>query len=265
MGKSKDAPALFEILQRQGGVKAFKTPVPEALKSDEPVVEAAPQAADVVIEPPQPKVAVDAAPAQHGEAVVRTEGERVRFSLSTLALATVIFVAGISMLASFGVGWQMGSDRARRQARLSMLANLADESILAALDQPASPEVMTELDAVDRELQIQAARDSRAAMGDQTGWIKGLNYVWIETFITHDDAIRAREYLVANDIDSMAIEKSGKWRLYTLQGFDYRIPEEKAECEDLVSRIKQIGQAYLKAGGRYRFDCQPMKLTRDRW
>ena len=52
------------------------------------------------------------------------------------------------------------------------------------------------------------------------------------------------------------ISRQGReWMLISNQGFDYRIPEERVACQRLQKRIEQIGKAYLKAGGRYRFDC----------
>ncbi|MCH8854195.1 MAG: hypothetical protein IID41_16325 [Planctomycetes bacterium] len=238
MPKSKNALALLEVLRREdmkpvvGNAKASSTG----------------QSA----RPPAPQVA--AATADSPPAMVRAEGDRLKFSVSTLTLAMVVFLTLVVLAGAFalgrrsgyGSGWQAAVDRAQL---------IANDEFLDLRAQPPNPGVLQDLDVVRDAVNREQAQQRRTARTGQVGFIDDLNYVWIETFTTKGDATTAREYLKGKGIESTLIASGGKWVLISKEGFDYGLAEEKAACQRLSARVREVGQQYLEAGGRYGFIC----------
>ncbi len=242
MPKSKNSLALLEVLRRED----IKSAAGDSNDSStgQSVRSRAPQVAAVT---------ADSQPA-----LVRTDGDRLKFSVSTLMLAMVVFVAFVVLAGAFAVGrhlgyssgWQAAADRAQM---------IADDEFLELREQPPNPGVLQDLDVVTDAVNREHAQQRRADRVGQVGFIDDLNYVWIETFATESDAKTAREYLKNKAIESTLIASGNKWVLVSSEGFDYSLPEEKAACQRLSARIREVGQQYLETGGRYGFKCYVKK------
>ncbi len=238
MPKSKNALALLEVLRRSD----MK---PAGTDSEDSSAE---QSAQV----PSPQVA--AATGGTAPASIQSDGDRVKFSVSTLTLAMVLFAMFGVLGGAFALGRHLGYDSGWQAAEDQALL-IADDEFRDIREQPPNPGVLQDLDVVTDAVNREHVRQERAAHEGQAGFIDGLNYVWIETFTNKDDAPTVREFLKSKDIESTLIASGNKWVLVSSAGFDYRLPEEKAACQQLVARIRAIGQQYLKAGGRYDFQC----------
>lgn len=240
MPKPKSALALFEVYRRAreqlAAADAIEQPTAAAAaEPSEPARVDEPPAG----EPPPPRI--------------KTRGDRIELSLSTLSLAVMLFVVGLLLVGAFAVGKNIGYESGLRRAR-GEAELLSDDEFAELRDQPAQPEVLQDLGSVEQRVVADAARERRETRPTQAGFVDNLNYVWIETFSAQEDAARAQTYLRGRQVESVPIQRNGKWILVSTEGFDYQIPEEKKASLDLLEQIKQIGREYFQAGGRYRFD-----------
>ncbi len=236
MPKSKNALSLLEVLRREN----MK---PAAGDSND----------SATGQPAQPPAAQAAAvTGVSRQTQVRAEGDRLKFSVSTLTLAVVLFGAFAVLAGAFALGRHLGYDSGWQAAadRAQMIAN---DEFLALREQPPNPGVLQDLDVVTDAVNREYAQQRKEARAGQVGFIDDLNYIWIETFKTKSAATTAGEYLKNKEIESTLIHNGGKWVLISTEGFDYGLAEEKAACQRLSARIKKVGQQYLEAGGRCRF------------
>lgn len=242
MPKSKNALSLLEVLRRED-IK----PAASDLNDSSTGQPARP-----------PATQVPAATGDGPQALVRAEGDRLKFSVSTLTLAMILFAAFVVLAGAFALGRHLGYDSGW-QAAADRAQMIADDEFRDLRRQPPSPGVLQDLDVVTDAVNREHAQQRRAAHLGRVGFIDDLNYVWIETFATKGDATTAREHLKNKEIESTLIENGGKWVLISREGFDYGLAEEKAACQQLSARIREVGQQYLAAGGRYGFKCYPKK------
>lgn len=293
MAKTKDTPALFELIGQQGmrpGQPPRKPAGPplephEDSPESRPPAHAAPHdeahlaaGPELVVEPAPaepavaehlpaaPEAAQDssagpaggvavAEPRAAAEPLVRPEGNRLRFSITTVALAAVIFFVLLSLLAAFELGRHLGYDAGRVAAIEHLQTDGSGSELRAAMQQDPQPDVLEDLDQVDRRVEAEAAMPLRVTAREQGVRLEGLNYIWVDRFTTPEAAEAARQYLASHGIECTAEASQNQWILITVEGFDYRIPQERQACDTLADTIRDLGQAYLKAGGRYRFDC----------
>lgn len=206
----------------------------------------------------QPAQQAPAAKGDSPQTLVRAEGDRLKFSLSTLTLAVVLFGALVVLAGAFALGRHLGYDSGW-QAAAERAQMIADDEFLDLREHPPNPGVLLDLGVVSDAVNRENAQQRKAARAGQVGFIDDLNYIWIETFKTKDAATTAREYLKNREIESTLIENGGKWVLISKEGFDYGLTEEKAACQQLSARIRKVGQQYLEAGGRYGFKCYVKK------
>ena len=244
MPKSKNALALLEVLRREDIKPAVGgSNDPSTGQSARP-----------------PATQGSAATGDSPQVLVRPEADRLKFSVSTLTLAMVIFAVFVVLAGAFALGRHLGYDSGW-QAAADQAQSVADDEFLALREQPPNPGVLQDLDVVTDAVNREQVRQQRATHAGQVGFIDDLNYIWIETFEDQGDATAPREYLKNNEIESTLIASGGKWVLVSNEGFDYRLPEEKAACLRLIARIKEVGRQYLQAGGRYKFTCYAKKKT----
>ena len=206
----------------------------------------------------QPAQQAPAAKGDSPQTLVRAEGDRLKFSVSTLTLAVVLFGALVVLAGAFALGRHLGYDPGW-QAAAERAQMIADDEFLDLREHPPNPGVLLDLGVVSDAVNRENAQQRKAARAGQVGFIDDLNYIWIETFKTKDAATTAREYLKNREIESTLIENGGKWVLISKEGFDYGLTEEKAACQQLSARIRKVGQQYLEAGGRYGFKCYVKK------
>ena len=132
---------------------------------------------------------------------IRPEGERLRFSLSTLGLAMAIFGCGAIVLAAFLLGRSAGFSKAQQAATLNSGMTAADPFRELRAAQP-DPTVLEDLNLVRDQVQAEQARQRREARTTLEGFLDDLNYVWIERFYTAAEARSAQEYLLRAGIES---------------------------------------------------------------
>lgn len=252
MPKSKKAPALLEVFHR-GEVR------PTTDKPPEPPAES-----------PTPPPAVDAGstetPApESSQGWLETQGDRVRFSLSTLTLAILIAAALAIVAVTFVVARELGHRAGWRAANEKAEIVTTDPFREIRRQQP-NPELLNDLELVNRNVRVEQDRQRRETLGGSVSFHDDLNYIWIERFNSEPEAKSAREYLNGQEVGSRLVEKNGKWILISTQGFEYGIPEQKTACRKLSERIRELGRQYFAAGGRYRFDCfVKKKLPGETW
>ncbi len=268
MPKSKNALALLEVLRRSdmkpAGGDSNDSPTGQSARPAAQQASPASQAQPAQQAQPasQASPAQQVSPAKGGspQALVRSEGDRLKFSVSTLMLAMVLFAVFVMLAGAFALGRHLGYDSGW-QAAADRAKMIADDEFREIREQPPSPGVLQDLDVVTDAVNLEHARQRRAAHAGRPGFIDDLNYVWIEAFVTKGDATTARGYLKNKGIDSTLIASGSKWVLVSSEGFDYKLPEEKAACQQLSARVREVGQQYLEAGGRYGFKCYVKKKT----
>ena len=240
MPKSKRGPALLEVI-RQGKTKQFGES--RLANSHAAAPEANIPRGETSADPPSPT----------NPRWFTAQGDRIRFSLSTVALAMVLFGAFVVVGTAFGIGRYLGKQAGlptdMQQAGLDL-----DEQFRELREQPAHPDVLADLNRVTESVLIERTRQLREQHQGQDGFIDDLNYIWIERFNSRNDAQAGQTYLSESGVASTIVQQSGKWLLISKDGFDYRVPQEKQACQQLSEQIRQIGRQYFKSGGRYRFD-----------
>ncbi len=252
MPKSKESPALLEVYRR-GEVK-----------------QSAPKAAQAPADSQTPPASVEenSAPTPTPRAPqtwVEPQGDHIRFSLSTLSLAMVLFVALVAIAGAFALGKYFGY-QGGRQVATERAEMVTSDPLREIREQPPSPGVLEDLDLVTETVRAEQARERRRGYTARVDFVDNLNYIWIERFNSRADATSAQAYLSGNRIESALVERNGKWLLISKEGFDYRLPEEKSACRKLSERIKLLGLRYFESGGRYRFDCfAKKKLPGQSW
>lgn len=252
MPKSKKAPALLEVFHR-GEVRP-PTNQPPAAPAERPT----PPTAEHVGSPETP------AP-ESSQGWLETQGDQVRFSLSTLTLAILIAAALAILAVTFVVAREMGH-RAGWRAANEKADIVTNDPFRELLRQQPSPELLEDLELVNRNVRVEQDRQRRDAISGGESFLDDLNYVWIERFNSEPEAKSAQSYLERQEVGSRLVEKNGKWILISTQGFEYGIPEQKAACQKLSERIRELGRDYFAAGGRYRFDCfVKKKLPGEAW
>lgn len=243
MRKTKDMPSLFEVM----GKKAEGRSTPEAVS----------QPPDH--EPPEPALAPLRESPGEAEPTFSVSGDRVRFSLSTLHLALVLFGILLLLLTSYQLGRRSGL-RSETSSRSDQLAAQAPDGLEEVRNQLPDPSVLEDL----AQAHEQSAHLPQVAPAE--GRIAGLNYIWIETVDNYEDAVNARNYLQAEGVPSSvyALTNSKKWVLITTAGFDYDISASRSACDDLLKEIRKIGERYSSEHGRYSFQhCYPRKKKAD--
>lgn len=294
MAKSKQSPALYELIAKQGarGKSPFDRPLPpnatakpmqepdaepeyEPAPAPEPEPEVVAVPEPVAVEPPP--VVVEAAPApapapahpeprpQASEGSVRA-GRFWRDPVNVAALATLLAVIAIAAGFARSRGWWGSTATASGPG-----------SIAEVMQGPAHPEVMKILGVVPEGQRRTAPADSDDAdsgkagklstaaapanepkrLVDDVGRTVGLNYIIIESFKSdaRDDAETSLKFLAQNGI-SATMERSGSgWIIVSRDGYKFSDPKLDA----LTRRIIKLGEQYFKQGGRYKFQCYAKK------
>ncbi len=238
MSKPKEAPSLLEVYKR---VRAEPPPPPKP----EPEPSATPQVAEPA-QTPKP-------PGPELPAWLRINGDRMRFSLSTLGLALLITVAAVLLLGMYQIGRRSGYDQGLADA-IKRAEMISGDEFHRLRHEPPTPGLLEDLGQVEPAVTADAARSDRTQRRE-TGFIDGLNYIWVERCDSRSDALAVQQHLADLGVATTVSPQRDEWVLISNQGFDYRLPEERSASQRLQERIKAIGKAYLKSGGRYRFDC----------
>ena len=289
MPKSKRGPALFELYAKgrsddppqasgkQGGASgrsplgesasAFKATLSSLAKSigggDTPKAEA---------DEPQP--------VSGRRSSVQVEGGRVHVALSSRGAGLVGFVALLLACVAFAAGqWlgrQGGLADGRKQARESMQRTAVDEIELARSSRPAeglfegigtSP-IVGRSKAEPVAALAAAPTPRTAGRTVQTPWVKGHTYVVVQSFRgdARQDAIRAQEFLAQHGIETGVFGSGARgFRLIAANGFNRKDAAQRKLADRFLKKVRNIGKAYFKAGGRYKLEGYFATLKSDTW
>ncbi|NOX59358.1 MAG: hypothetical protein GXP29_10940 [Planctomycetes bacterium] len=99
-------------------------------------------------------------------------------------------------------------------------------------------------------------------------WVKGLTYVVVQSFRSDaaKDAEKARAFLAKQGVDSEIVARANRpiWLIAT-QGFNRKNKTQRDLADRFLKRIRTIGKAYSKAGGRYKLEGYLATLKKESW
>jgi len=286
MPKSKQSPALFElyakgrtggdpydeldcdvgVAERVGGFRATVASVAKTIRS---------------VAGPEAKAGADLG---EGPRAIAVEGGRIHLALTSRAAGMVAFgllAAGCLVFAAGSwVGHQSGVADGRVEAQRQLERAAVDEIDRARRTQPvedlfanigASPVSASDAEkpasriAGRPQVTLTATREPAGAA---TPWVKGNTYVVVQCFRgdARDDAVKARDYLASQGVASAIFgsEERG-FRLIASQGFNFSDDTQRKMADRFIQKIRTIGAAYFKSGGRYELKGFFATLTTDSW
>ncbi len=287
MPRSKRGPALFDLLDLDREEAEARLRVPEwwAGPMIDPELEVnADTAVTLAEEPPKKPVVKAAVPAEPKREstkssneeervpIFRFDGDRVRFSFSSIVAAGVVFVFLVVLLGLFEWGRQSGLADGKRlgfaQGRASYEADAMDE-IQQARMQPASTHLVESL-LRDAEKpgagKLNEAPDPSGK--SQPKWVRGFTYVVAQEFSagSDGDAERARDFLLDHGVPTAVVAlPTGGIQLITIQGYNHYDRSQKQLGEKLLEKVQGVGTMYYAEGGRYRFDGYFRTLKKNAW
>lgn len=270
MPKSKNSPALFELLRgkpkadpgvapwtagtasrtEQSGVPRVTTDGPRILRDD-------PGAGDE--DAPNPLFEVD--------------GPSLRISLTSKSGAVVVFAALLVILGIYAAGRASGRSQAVADFRASQ-PTVETSELDEVRSRPPSPHLVSDLvlGAQPATRPAEATTPARPAPADPVApkgtWTQGLTYIVAQEFNKGqlDDAKRALEFLDQHGVPAAVVPlKSGDIFLITTKGYNRSEAAQKKASDDLLERVRAIGEKYFKAGGRFRLEGYLKKLNADSW
>ena len=273
MAKTKHGPTLFDYLHSSEHAVAEIPEVGVALASARehkkrvsPVrVDVAPDAS------PEPSRPVDPA---NRPVTVGLDGDRLRFSLSSVGAAVVIFAAIVALFGAFvlgsGSGEKRGFVRGKIVGRESYTASTMSEIETVRSRPPATgviESLLTEPAAAASDDPGHGSALRRDPSADPQ-WIRDYTYVVVQEFRAGHtaDAHDARDFLSHHGVSSEVVGfDSGAIQLITTQGFDRRQATQRGMAEALLAKVHDIGDKYFAAGGGYRMQGYFRRLKGDQW
>ncbi len=273
MRKSKRGPALFELLKEEDVASdgTLKTPVPRGAprRSGSPPVAAERglferESPPITTAPPVVEEAADRSP------MIELDGARIRFSLTSVSAAVVVFVAAVGLVVTYEVGRRSGESSGvavgYEAGRASFAADAVSE-IEAARAQPPETELVSDL------LREPAAggMTAEAASGEPSvgpRWVRGHTYTVAQEFSAgrDADAERAMAFLSQHGVDTAMVRLSGgSVQLITTKGFNRNESAQQQMADEFLRKIHTIGANYYASGGGYKLEGYFKKLTNDQW
>ncbi len=191
-----------------------------------------------------------------------------------LLLLCVVFAVGQ------WVGRQGGLADGRKQAQQS-LQRAAEDEIAAARDSRpvdnlfagigASPVRSEEQSPTAAATPIPKPPVSLAAVQPRrpaSEWVKGHTYIVVQSFSgdARQDAAQAQAYLAQYGIDTEIFGSNDRgYRLITTKGYNRGNDTQRKLSDRFLQKIRDIGQAYFKSGGRYELEGYLATLKTDSW
>jgi len=283
MGKSKRGPALFELLEDVPPRGAPMLKAPRSWNAGESAPAEDPAAGVREDEPPVGGGPTIVAPAEETadtgawgslrNAWLALDGDRVRFSFTSVSAAVTLFVALAVLAGTFELGVRRGQRIGRaagwHEGRASYEAEVASE-IEQARRQPPATDVVADL---LREPTTSATGPQASAAAATEGvatvrWIPGHTYIVIQEFRPDRlaDASNARDFLRQRGVASEVVTlESGAAQLITTQGFDRKDAAQRALADQLLQKVQAAGAAYFGSGGGYKLEGYFKTLTRNHW
>lgn len=279
MGKSKKGPALFELWGKSGDREPSVGQVPKWWSSGRTPVEPATRPAGHLT-----LVTGDHAGAHDGEPLFEVEGNRVRFSFTSVTAAVAIFLVLAGLTAVYLIASRSGAGAAYKRgfeaARSPEQADPADE-IQLARNQPPATHLLTPLTG-----QVFAPIPaSKSAKPDPTpvarpqvvapppgiatkGWVQDLTYIVVQEFNASglEKAKDAQKFLADRGVDSAVVTLAGGGvHLITTQGYNHKDAAGKKAADQLLAKVRTIGQQYYAAGGGYKLEGYYKSLKKENW
>ena len=270
MRRNKHGPALFELLangefRSRDSVSAAGDEAIEDCPVDDPggleTGEVGPSIA-------RPTANAASVPVGHQRAV-EFDGDRLRFSLTSIGAAVASFVLIVLLAGGFmighyrgrqsglAVGYQAGRasyqaatiddiEAARRQTPSTYLIGGLIES---PADPGASPAAL-----VPPPVRVEPGPSGASA---EPTWLDGFTYVVAQEFPggSAEDAAAAEAYLGEHGVDTAIVGlANGRFHLITTQGYNRKDPTQRKLSDQLLEKVRAIGVQYYSTGGRYKLE-----------
>ncbi len=290
MAKTKRGPALFELLEANGGRSAgVKVPSwwsrHEQELPDVPAMEAKGVIGESAYSGISPNESNEV---QNGHwPSIEVEGDRIRISLTSVTAAVAVFVGLGVVFASYVIGTQRGDaagfQRGFQAGRVDAGSGTADEIESLRKQSPASHLVGSLLEDAGRKTSSgpgqredrTPAKTSTAIVPNATGqvgaaagWVRNLTYIVAQEFTAAniEKARHAREFLAQRGVNSELVPFGNETSmLIVTQGYDHKDPAQKRLADQLLEKVRAIGTQYYSAGGGYRLEGYYKTLKRDSW
>jgi hypothetical protein len=201
------------------------------------------------------------------------DGERIRFSLTSLTAAVAIFGLLILVLGAFEFGRRLGDQggfrRGHAAGRVSYSADAMSEIEAARRQPPASGLVETlRPGSAGRALQSGTVSGETAEGSGGSIWVRDYTYIVVQEFSVgrEEDARQAQAFLAENDLGTEIVKyPSGAIQLITTQGYNRKDPTQRRLADQLQERVHALGVQYFAAGGGYRLEGYFKSLKGDTW
>jgi hypothetical protein len=211
---------------------------------------------------------------------VALHGGRIHLSLSSRGAGIVAFalllVVSMCFLVGQWVGRQSGIADGRKMEQQSIQGSALDEIAQARKSAPidglfedlqSSPVARAE-PAAPAAAPVRQSAALAATRSTGPAWVKGNTYVVVQLFDPGalEDAKRANEFLAQNGVEAVIVGGgTSKYRLIATQGFNRKDETQKVLADRFLARVRTLGEAYDKAGGRYKLEGYYATLTADSW
>ncbi len=253
-------------------------PAPESVREPAlPRLTVPPTSAPRSLAPVPARTPSSAGPNGRGEAdpVVSFDAGRMNLSLTSTASGIAAFILVLLLGGAFMVGRSTGVKSGRelgfKQGRDSFSSDAMDE-IEQARAKPPKQDIVSNLltgkpveenpvaDAPASKPSSVPPPDANAAKlsgSSDVAWIEGHNYIVVQEFEPNAlaDAQAARDFLLESKIPTVVVSvKGGRYRLLTVEGFNFKEPTQRQRADLLKKRIGEVGAKFFAAGGRYRLE-----------
>jgi hypothetical protein len=208
------------------------------------------------------------------EPIARLDGDRVRFSLTSVSAAVLVFVLLVVVFGSFEIGRRFGDRRGFQRGHIAGRASYSADAlseIEAARRQPPATQLLAPL-RVDAESDP-TARD--AAPGDSgtpppegPTWVRDYTYIVVQEFSAgrQQDARQAQAFMAEHGIGTEMVKyPSGAIQLITTQGYNRQDPTQRRLADQFLEKVHMLGAQYFAAGGGYRLEGYFKSLKGDTW
>ncbi len=279
MPRSKRGPALIELIHAGSatGVPAWW----QSADAPQPPSDTGTPADSLPTPTPttgHPKPGEPAAP------LATVRGERIVFSLSSVSAGVAVFIliviVGLGFVVGKNVGHASGVTEGFESGKRSVSAGAISE-IEAARRSAPNTEIFADLGSSPVTPNAAAAgRRAGQPVAPQANppteqpntrgpWVRDHTYIVVQEFKSEDkdQAEAAKLFLHDHDVESVILESKGdyRYRLVATKGFNREDPAQRRWCDQYHAKIRELGNQFVKAGGRYDLQGYQKKLTGNRW
>jgi len=279
MGKSKKGPALFELLGVGGDSDPASAQIPRWWSAGKKAPDlhesrAARNAPNLTL--------VSEDRSGDGEPIFELDGNRVRFSFTSVTAAVAIFailgVVTAGYLAGVQSGELAGYKRGLETVRTAEPLSATDEIQLARA-QPVATHLLAPLtgqsaptnNPAPKPAKAEPAATSAAAPAKTApgpGWVRDLTYIVVQEFArgAAENARAAQQFLAQKGVDAAVVPAPGGGvHLITAQGYNHKDAAQKRAADQLLAKVRTIGEQYFASGGGYKLEGYYKTLKKDTW